>query len=80
MPVDSCSVLFQQAALLAAASTARVECDPPMFCEQVSIEEYEAQKLSASQLAIAELLEGIVNDNSMPEKEKKRRLKQVRQY
>ena len=49
----------------------------PVCCVQVSVEKFEAQKLTTSQLALVELLEGIVNNKDMAEKEKKRRLKQV---
>jgi hypothetical protein len=71
--------MFQQAALWAAASAAVVEekQQRAVFCEQVSVGQFEAQKLSASQLALAELLEGIINNHKMSEKDKKRRLKQV---
>ncbi|XP_006816189.1 DEP domain-containing protein 1B-like isoform X2 [Saccoglossus kowalevskii] len=46
------------------------------YCEQVSKEEYEKQKLSNSQDAIAELLEGIIKDRQMPVKEKRKKLRQ----
>ena len=50
------------------------------YCEQVTLEEYENQKLTSSQQAIATLLEELVNDKSMAAKEKRKRLKQVRKH
>ncbi|XP_053393922.1 DEP domain-containing protein 1B-like isoform X2 [Mercenaria mercenaria] len=46
------------------------------FCKQVSLDEYENQKLTSSQQALATLLEEIVSDKSMALKDKKKRLKQ----
>lgn len=47
------------------------------YCAQVSVEDYEKQKMTTSQLALNELLDDIVKDKTMNSKEKKRRLKQV---
>ncbi|XP_052775128.1 DEP domain-containing protein 1A-like isoform X5 [Mya arenaria] len=46
------------------------------YCQQVSIAEYENQRLTASQQALATLLEEIINNTCMAAKEKKKRLKQ----
>ncbi|XP_052243753.1 DEP domain-containing protein 1B-like isoform X4 [Dreissena polymorpha] len=46
------------------------------YCQKVSLDEYENQRLTASQQALATLLEEIIQDNSMSSKEKKKRLKQ----
>ncbi|XP_076859993.1 DEP domain-containing protein 1A isoform X2 [Brachyhypopomus gauderio] len=45
------------------------------FCKQISMEEFEEQKLSLSQMAVAELLEGLIKDKAMSAKEKKKKLK-----
>ncbi|KAL2090098.1 hypothetical protein ACEWY4_014786 [Coilia grayii] len=45
------------------------------FCRQISAQEFEEQKLSVSQAAIAELLESIIKDKAMSVKEKKKKLK-----
>ncbi|XP_071118209.1 DEP domain-containing protein 1B-like [Haliotis cracherodii] len=52
--------------------------DPALsrYCTQVSVEQYETQKLSSSQKALADLLEEIIADQSMSIKDKKKRLKQ----
>lgn len=51
------------------------------FCRQISTEEFEEQKLSVSQAAIADLLESLVKDKNMSVKDKKKKLKQFqRQY
>jgi hypothetical protein len=47
------------------------------FCKQLSLDEYENQRMTSSQQALASLLEDIVSDKSMALKEKKKRLKQV---
>ncbi|KAF5901481.1 DEP domain-containing protein 1A isoform X1, partial [Clarias magur] len=45
------------------------------FCKQISTEEFEEQKLSLSQAAVAELLESIIKDKDMSVKEKKKKLR-----
>ncbi|KAM9476330.1 DEP domain-containing protein 1A isoform 2-T2 [Clarias gariepinus] len=45
------------------------------FCKQISSEEFEEQKLSLSQAAVAELLESIIKDKGMSVKEKKKKLR-----
>uniref|UniRef100_A0A4W5JKI1 DEP domain containing 1a n=1 Tax=Hucho hucho TaxID=62062 RepID=A0A4W5JKI1_9TELE len=51
------------------------------FCRQISTKEFEEQKLSVSQAAIADLLESLVKDKNMSVKDKKKKLKQFqRQY
>ncbi|XP_049341469.1 DEP domain-containing protein 1A isoform X1 [Astyanax mexicanus] len=45
------------------------------FCRQISAQEFEEQKLSVSQAAIAELLESLIKDKAMSVKEKKKKLK-----
>ncbi|XP_024277337.1 DEP domain-containing protein 1A isoform X1 [Oncorhynchus tshawytscha] len=60
-----------------------VEAPMPIysFCRQISTEEFEEQKLSVSQAAIADLLESLVKDKNMSVKDKKKKLKQFqRQY
>lgn len=51
--------------------------DPPMFCRQISREEFEEQRVSASKDAMVELLEGIIQDKNMSVKDKKKKMKQV---
>ncbi|XP_061095416.1 DEP domain-containing protein 1A [Conger conger] len=46
------------------------------FCTQISPQEFEEQKLSVSQAAIADLLESLIKDKSLSVKDKKKRLKQ----
>ncbi|XP_006879851.1 PREDICTED: DEP domain-containing protein 1A isoform X2 [Elephantulus edwardii] len=46
------------------------------YCEQISAEEFDEQKISTSQAAIAELLENIIKNKSLPLKEKRKKLKQ----
>ncbi|XP_064189420.1 DEP domain-containing protein 1A isoform X1 [Anguilla rostrata] len=51
------------------------------FCSQISPQEFEEQKLSVSQAAIADLLESLIKDKSLSVKDKKKRLKQFqKQY
>ncbi|XP_030640754.1 DEP domain-containing protein 1A [Chanos chanos] len=45
------------------------------FCRQISSQEFEEQKYSVSQAAIADLLESLIKDKTMSVKEKKKRLK-----
>lgn len=47
------------------------------YCKHVSLDEYENQRLTGSQQALATLLEEIIQDKHMALKEKKKRLKQV---
>ncbi|XP_005385320.1 PREDICTED: DEP domain-containing protein 1A isoform X2 [Chinchilla lanigera] len=46
------------------------------YCKQISAQEFDEQKISTSQAAIAELLENIIKNKSLPLKEKRRKLKQ----
>ncbi|XP_066548576.1 DEP domain-containing protein 1A [Amia ocellicauda] len=51
------------------------------FCRQITSQEFEEQKLSVSQAAIADLLENLIKDKSLSMKEKKKKLKQFqKQY
>ncbi|XP_067270208.1 DEP domain-containing protein 1A isoform X1 [Pseudorasbora parva] len=45
------------------------------FCRQISTQEFEEQKLSVSQAALADLLENLIKDKAMSVKEKKKKLK-----
>uniref|UniRef100_A0AAY4EW82 DEP domain-containing protein n=1 Tax=Denticeps clupeoides TaxID=299321 RepID=A0AAY4EW82_9TELE len=45
------------------------------FCRQISTQEFEEQKMTVSQTAIAELLESLIKDKNMSVKERKKRLK-----
>ena len=47
------------------------------YCKQVTSEEYNRQKVSNSQGALRDLLDEIINDAAMSDKNKKKRLKQV---
>lgn len=47
------------------------------FCRQISTQEFEEQKLSVSQLAVADLLESLIKDKAMSAREKKKKLKLV---
>ncbi|XP_069498030.1 DEP domain-containing protein 1A isoform X3 [Ambystoma mexicanum] len=46
------------------------------FCKQISTQEFEEQKRSTSQAAMAELLENIIKDKALSLKDKKKKLKQ----
>lgn len=46
------------------------------YCQQISTQEFDEQKVSTSQAAISELLENIIKNNSLPPKEKRKKLKQ----
>nr|XP_023659487.1 DEP domain-containing protein 1A isoform X2 [Paramormyrops kingsleyae] len=48
------------------------------FCRQISAQEFEEQKLTISQTAIAELLESLIKNKTMAVKEKKKKLAQFR--
>lgn len=47
------------------------------FCHQISSTEFEQQKLAASQKAMEELLEMLLTDQNLSEKERHKKLKQV---
>lgn len=47
------------------------------FCSQISSTKFEQQKLAASQQAMEELLEMLVTNQSISEKERHKKLKQV---
>lgn len=49
------------------------------YCKQISTQEFDEQKVSLSQAAVSELLENIIKNQSLPLKEKKKKLKQVRE-
>ncbi|KAB0388870.1 hypothetical protein E2I00_005217, partial [Balaenoptera physalus] len=46
------------------------------YCKQISAQEFDEQKVSTSQAAVAELLENIIKNKSLPVKEKRKKLKQ----
>uniref|UniRef100_A0A452RU82 DEP domain-containing protein 1A n=1 Tax=Ursus americanus TaxID=9643 RepID=A0A452RU82_URSAM len=46
------------------------------YCKQISAQEFDEQKVSTSQAAIAELLENIIKNKNLPLKEKRKKLKQ----
>ncbi|KFQ31187.1 DEP domain-containing protein 1A, partial [Mesitornis unicolor] len=46
------------------------------YCKQITPQEFEEQKVSTSQAAVAELLENIIKDKNLSVKDKKRKLKQ----
>lgn len=47
------------------------------FCHQISGAEFEQQKLASSQKAMEELLEMLLTDQNLSEKERRKKLKQV---
>lgn len=47
------------------------------FCHQISGAEFEQQKLASSQKAMEELLEVILTDQNLSEKDRRKKLKQV---
>jgi len=47
------------------------------FCQQVSSQQFEHQRVTGSQLALSELLEQILSDCKMAPKEKRKRLRMV---
>lgn len=57
---------------------------PPLpvytFCHQISGAEFEQQKLESSQKAMEELLEILVTDQNISEKDRRKKLKQVTVY
>ncbi len=64
----------------AGADTETSMASPPhSFCRQISRKEFEQQGVSGSQGAIVELLENIIHDKNMSIKDKKKKLKQVRE-
>ncbi|NXV20947.1 DEP1A protein, partial [Cepphus grylle] len=46
------------------------------YCKQITPQEFEEQKVSTSQAAVAELLENIIKDKKLSVKDKKKKLKQ----
>lgn len=50
---------------------------PFSFCERISSEQFEQQRYTESQKALCQLLDHIINDNMMNDKNKKMRLKMV---
>ncbi|NXA80393.1 DEP1A protein, partial [Thryothorus ludovicianus] len=46
------------------------------YCKQITLQEFEEQKVSTSQAAVAELLENIIKDKNLSVKDKKKKLKQ----
>ncbi|NXF83218.1 DEP1A protein, partial [Sclerurus mexicanus] len=51
------------------------------YCKQITPQEFEEQKVSTSQAAVAELLENIIKDENLSVKDKKKKLKQFqREY
>ncbi|NXV06281.1 DEP1A protein, partial [Cettia cetti] len=51
------------------------------YCKQITPQEFEEQKVSTSQAAVAELLENIIKDKNLSVKDKKKKLKQFqREY
>ncbi|XP_027746855.1 uncharacterized protein LOC114061042 isoform X4 [Empidonax traillii] len=51
------------------------------YCRQITPQEFEEQKVSTSQAAVAELLENIIKDKNLSVKDKKKKLKQFqREY
>ncbi|XP_071421411.1 DEP domain-containing protein 1A isoform X2 [Pithys albifrons albifrons] len=51
------------------------------YCKQITPQEFEEQKVSTSQAAMAELLENIIKDKNLSVKDKKKKLKQFqREY
>ncbi|NXU42527.1 DEP1A protein, partial [Drymodes brunneopygia] len=46
------------------------------YCKQITPQEFEEQKVSTSQAAVAELLENIIKDKNLSVKDKKKRLRQ----
>ncbi|NWX46603.1 DEP1A protein, partial [Steatornis caripensis] len=46
------------------------------YCKQITPQEFEEQKVSASEAAVAELLENIIKDKNLSVKDKKKKLKQ----
>ncbi|XP_008936988.1 PREDICTED: DEP domain-containing protein 1A, partial [Merops nubicus] len=46
------------------------------YCRQITPQEFEEQKVSTSQAAVAELLENIIKDKNLSVKDKKKKLKQ----
>lgn len=50
----------------------------PSFCRQISPEEFEYQRAYGSQEPLAALLEEVIADDKLSNKEKKKKLKQVK--
>ena len=47
------------------------------FCRQISTVEFEEQRVTSSQKAMAELLEILLTDQNITEKDRRKKLKQV---
>lgn len=60
---------------LAACPGSGVAMPTYSFCRQISTLEFEEQKLSVSQAALADLLENLIKDKNMSVKDKKKKLK-----
>ena len=52
---------------------------PVTYCEQVTRDQYEQNRLSGSQAALKDLLETLLRDEKMERKNKKRKLKKFRE-
>ncbi|XP_049781942.1 DEP domain-containing protein 1A-like [Schistocerca cancellata] len=59
--------------------TNKVTEEKVTFCEQVSSQQFEQQRLTSSQIALSELLEQILSDRKMKIKERKKRLKMFKE-
>ncbi|ELU12460.1 hypothetical protein CAPTEDRAFT_172714 [Capitella teleta] len=58
-------------------ATLQVNSKPSIvYCEQVTVQEYESQRMTASQQALHQLLENVIKDANMNHKDKRKRLKQ----
>ena len=52
---------------------------PVTYCEQVTKEEYERSKLTGSQAALKDLLDTILKDEKMGQRNKKKKLKKFKE-
>ncbi|XP_022243502.1 DEP domain-containing protein 1A-like isoform X2 [Limulus polyphemus] len=85
--MDNCENIFQPSSDLREAVENRLTVikytveDPSSltYCEQVSVQQFEEQKVSVLKQALTSLLEKIVNDSTLSEKEKKKKLKQFKE-
>lgn len=50
----------------------------PAFCKQIKRVDCEDQKVIGTQIPLQQLLEGLIADQELPVKDKRKRLKQVR--
>ncbi|XP_043555300.1 DEP domain-containing protein 1B-like isoform X1 [Chiloscyllium plagiosum] len=79
--VDNHIRLLQKVQITYPCTNMNAEVPMYTFCKQISTKEFEEQKVSVSQIAIAELLENIVEDKKMSIKDKRKKLKQFqREY